>query len=112
MEGIFCGNFLASRNGLPPCCNTWHAACYTYQGPTKFPMPPVVDEEGNPWHREGDRRCQMMKGVEGAHLCISFQCELCWYWNIEKREPVPGGDDLYLTYIRRANLDAMLGAPL
>ncbi len=38
-----------------------------------------------------------------------FQCELCWYRNIEKREPVPGRDDLYLTCIRRANLDAMLG---
>jgi hypothetical protein len=72
-------------------------------------MPPVVDEKGNPWHREEDRRCQMMEGVEGAHLCIPFQCELCWYRNIERREPVPGRDDLYLTCIRQANLDAMLG---
>jgi hypothetical protein len=72
-------------------------------------MPPILDEEGNPWHREEGRRCQMMEGVEGSHLCIPFQCKLCWYQNIKKKEPVPGRDDLYLTCIRRANLDAMLG---
>jgi hypothetical protein len=109
MEGIFYGNFLASRSGLPPCHNTWHAACYMYRGPTRFPMPPIIDEEGNLWHREEDRRCQMMEGVEGYHLCIPFQCELCWYRNIEKKEPVPKRDNLYLTCIRQANLDAMLG---
>jgi hypothetical protein len=33
----------------------------------------------------------------------------CWFRNIERRNPVPGRDDLYHTCIRRANLDAMLG---
>jgi hypothetical protein len=50
-----------------------------------------------------------MEGVEGSRLCIPFQCELCWYWNLEGRNPTPGRDDVYLTCIRRANLDAMLG---
>jgi hypothetical protein len=72
-------------------------------------MPAVVDEEGNLWHKEEERQRQLMIGVEGAHLCIPFQCELCWFRNIERRDPVPGRDDLYLTCIRRANLDAMLG---
>jgi hypothetical protein len=72
-------------------------------------MPAIVDEAGNPWHKEEDRQQQMMQGVEGSHLCIPFQCKLCWYWNIEGRDPMLGRDDLYVTCIRRANLDAMLG---
>ena len=72
-------------------------------------MPGIVDEEGNPWHNEDARHRQMMEGVEGSHLCIPFQCEMCWYWNLEGRNPTPGKDDVYLTCIRRANLDAMLG---
>jgi hypothetical protein len=101
MEGIFCGNFLASRNGSPPCRSTWHAGCYTCRGSTKFP--------GNLWHKEEERQRQLTEGVEGSHLCIPFQCEVCWIRNIEGRDPVPGRDDLLLTCIRRANLDAMLG---
>ena len=72
-------------------------------------MPGIVDEEGNLWHNEVARRRQMMEGVEGSHLCIPFQCEMCWYWNLEGRNPTPGKDDVYLICIRRANLDAMLG---
>jgi hypothetical protein len=108
MEGIFCGNFLASRNELPPCRNMWHVACYTYRGPTRFRMPTIVDEEGNLWHKEEDRQHLMMEEVEGSHLCILFQCKLCWYRNIEKKDPTPGRDDLYFTCTRQANLDAML----
>ncbi len=51
----------------------------------------------------------MMKGVKGSHHCIPFQCKLCWYRNIEGRDPTPGRDNLYITCIRQANLDAMLG---
>ena len=72
-------------------------------------MPAILDEEGNLWHKEEERQRQLTEGVEGSHLCIPFQCELCWIRNIEGRDPVPGRDDLYLICIRRANLDAMLG---
>jgi hypothetical protein len=72
-------------------------------------MPAIVDEAGNPWHKEEDRQCQMIRGVEESHLCILFQCKLCWYPNIEGRDPTPGRDNLYSMCIRRANLDAMLG---
>jgi len=108
MQGIHCGNSFTSRNGLPPCHNVWHAVCYTYHGEIKFPMPGIIDEEGNPWHNEEAQHRQMMEGDEGSHLCIPFQCKLCWYWNLEGRNPTPGRDDVYLTCIHRANLDAML----
>ena len=42
-------------------------------------------------------------------MCIPFQCEVCWLRNLEGRDPIPGGDDVYLACIKRANLDAMLG---
>ena len=97
MQGIYCGNFCISQNGLPPCRNVWHAVCYTYHGETKFPMPGIMDEEGNPWHNEDACRWQMMEGVEGSHLCIPFHCEMCWYWNLEGRNRTRGKDDVYLT---------------
>ncbi len=51
----------------------------------------------------------MMEGVEGSHLCIPFQCKLCWYQNIKGRDPTPGKNDIYITCIRQVNLDAMFG---
>jgi hypothetical protein len=72
-------------------------------------MPEILDEVGNTWHKKEDWRRKMMEGVDGSHLCIPFQCELCWYWNLEGREPVPGRDNVYLTCMHHANIDAMLG---
>jgi hypothetical protein len=51
----------------------------------------------------------MLTAVEGAHLCILFQCKVCWFRNLEVRDPRGESDDEYLACIRRANLDAMLG---
>ena len=70
----------------------------------------MKDVAGNPWHKEDERQKQMLTAVKGAHLCIPFQCEVCWFRNLEGRDPRRGGsDDVYLACIRRANLDAMLG---
>ena len=52
----------------------------------------------------------MERGVNGAHLCIPFQCEFCWLRNLEgTRKPIEGKDDCYVACIKRANIDAMLG---
>ena len=75
-------------------------------------MPGIVDEAGNAWHKEEEHQRQIMEGVEGSHLYIPMQCEVCWFQNIEGRHPSPGRDDKYLTCIRRANLDGMLGKSL
>jgi len=50
----------------------------------------------------------MLMAVEGAHLCILFQCEVCWFRNLEGRDPRGESDSVYLACIRRANLDTML----
>jgi hypothetical protein len=49
------------------------------------------------------------QGVDGAHMCIPFQCEFCWLRNLQGRDAVLGLDDAYLACIKRSNLDAMLG---
>jgi hypothetical protein len=58
--------------------------------------------------RESDSQEQKLTDVEGAHLCIPFQYEVCWFHNLEGRDPRGESDDVYLACIRRANLDAML----
>ena len=64
---------------------------------------------GNPWHKEEERQRRLGQGVSGAHMCIPFQCEVCWYRNLESKDAEVGRDDVYLACIRRSNLDAMLG---
>ncbi len=85
--------------------------CYTFhgQGLIKFPAVVIQDVAGNPWHKESKCQEQMRTGVEGAHLCIPFQCEVCLVRNLEGRDPRGESDEVYLVCIMRANLDAMLG---
>jgi hypothetical protein len=110
MRGIFCGaNFSSSRGGWATCHNTWRAECYTPRGlMLVFPTSAIKDNLGNPWHKEEERQHRLSVGVEGAHLCIPFQCEVCWMRNLEKRDLAPG-DECHMACIKRANLDAMAG---
>ncbi len=75
----------------------------------KFPVKKMEDEEGNVWYKQGQREERINHGVRGVHASIPFQCEDCWMLNLEGRRPAEGLDDMYVTYIRRANLDAMGG---
>ncbi len=111
MQGICCGNSYSSQEDWPPCQNMWHVECYTSlgQGIVKFLTVVMKDVAGNPWHKESNRQAKMLTAVEGARLCIPFQCKVCWFRNLEGRDPRGEGDDVYLACIRRANLDAMLG---
>ena len=40
---------------------------------------------------------------------MTFQCEGCWFINLEGRPPDPKLDEMYIKLIRRANLDAIGG---
>jgi hypothetical protein len=70
-------------------------------------MAMIKDKLGNPWHREEERQKRMMQGVEGAHLCIPFQCKVCWIRNLEGRDPRGSEDKCFMVCIRCANLDVM-----
>ena len=75
----------------------------------KFPITELKDVDGNVWHQEGARLRRLNQGAEGAHLCSPFQCELCWFRNLEGKDPVPGVHDRVIYLIRRSNLDNMAG---
>ena len=69
----------------------------------------VTDGGGNIWHNQKKEEDRLNHGYRGAHVVIPFQCEDCWMINLERRLPMPGLDDVYVSIIRRANLDAMAG---
>jgi len=71
-------------------------------------MSEVTDESGNPWHDEAKRKKRLNEGVNGAHCCIPFQCEECWFQNLEGQSATVK-DRLYIMMLRRAQLDSMNG---
>jgi hypothetical protein len=70
-------------------------------------MASLVDEDGHLWEGQDARASRLNFGVEGVHAVLPFQCELCWFRNLEGKDPVMSVHNLYLKCIRRANLDAM-----
>ena len=74
-----------------------------------FPIAEFKDVAGNVWHHEDVRLKRITQGADGAHLCSPFQCELCWFRNLEGKDPVLGVHDKVIYLIRRANLDNIAG---
>jgi hypothetical protein len=69
----------------------------------------TTDGGGNVWFNQAKEEEHLNHGYRGAHVVIPFQCESCWLVNLERRLPIQGLDDVYVSLIRRANLDAMAG---
>ena len=67
----------------------------------------VSDGGGNVWFNQQQEEERLNRGYKGAHVVMPFQCEGCWLINLERRQPAEGLDDVYVSIIRRANLDAM-----
>lgn len=72
-------------------------------------MRTMEDMAGNVWFKQRDVDFELNHGIAGSHASIPFQCERCWMINLERRLPIPGKDDAYVMFLRRANLDAMSG---
>ena len=70
-------------------------------------MASLRDDDGEIWERQSIRSDRLNYGVEGIHAVMPFQCELCWFRNLEHKDPVMSRHTQYLQCIRRANLDAM-----
>ena len=58
------------------------------------------------WVKKGDEE-RFVHGIDGSFLLCPFQCDLCWFRNLQKRSPREGSyaDARVLSYIRRVNLD-------
>ena len=106
MNGIFCSNFCHPRGIWQPCLQSWCAKCYkAYEAP-KFHINLAEDDEGIVWQRKHEVD-QFLIGRKGDHIFVSFQCDLCWFRNLKKRDllSISQADQRLLAFIRRSNLD-------
>ena len=102
---------MVGREGFPPCGNAWCGP--DYREAIDDPYPRYIHLEGSEdtdlllTDKEVEKfRC----GVEGAHLMgVPFECELCHFRNIMRRDPIHGSvkDARTLAGIRRVNLDVI-----
>jgi hypothetical protein len=99
----------------------WHARCYRVEGRDPFPqalVPKLTEdlgdgacEEKEGWdltENERDELTQEFRTArKGDHLMAPFQCHVCHFVNVTKREPKESEhlDKWALTTLLRANLD-------
>jgi hypothetical protein len=64
------------------------------------------NETGTVWKRKKDEN-RFMHARDGDMWSAPFQCDHCWFINLEKRPPIENNmsDQRLLGYIRRVNLD-------
>jgi len=74
----------------------------------KFYVEKPENEFGAVWEKKEDED-RFMVGRNGDFLLFPFQCDYCWFRNLEGREHNATSylDNLILGYIRRVNLDGM-----
>lgn len=88
----------------------WHGNCYQPHALDHFYYHVETDDDGFDWRPATDlSRYRVARN--GDHLLLSFQCDLCWFCNLQGRDPLDAlaTDTLLLCCIRRANLDAVWG---
>jgi hypothetical protein len=110
MSGIFCANFATCRPPWLACQRVWCGPCYTPHPLDKFYYHCSKDEDGFEWGPKEDAT-RFWVARAGDHLLVPFQCDLCSFRNLTRRNPSSSSpqDDLLLCCIRRANLDAVWG---
>jgi hypothetical protein len=104
---LACANFSTRRGSFAPCRKMWCAKCYTSDPDVSFYIKQPEDDEGVVWKRRKDTE-RFTKARRGDHVVCPFQCDLCIFRLLKKRDPDPSSasDRLLLACIRRASLDA------
>ena len=107
-KGIFCGNFAHPRGVWPACRKAWCGRCYKADPTLTFQIAKPENDRGNVWQKKEDEE-RFLIGRNGDSLCQPFQCDLCWFRNLKRRDPIPnrGLDVMLLIHIRRVNLDML-----
>lgn len=110
MTGLFCANFATCRPPWKACNAVWCGSCYVPDPHDRAYHHTPTDEDGFDWRPPSDM-LRHRQGRDGAHLLCPFQCDACWFRNLQHRDPIANNDRdaLLLCYIRRANLDALWG---
>lgn len=120
-RGIFCATFYWSMKGYAPCQQMWCSVCYTLSLSVLFHVKTRAKEEAK---RENDPELQQRlrsiwgkkhhspddfrMGLDGDHLMVPFECDLCVFRKLNGRNPILASDqdNLLSTCIRRAPLDS------
>jgi hypothetical protein len=97
--------------GWSPCQAAWCGKCYKPGAHDNYPVKELMEEDGTPVVRSLRDKNRFIIGRNGDHLVCPFQCDLCHFRNIKRRNPKAGNyqDQTLLTGIRRCNLDALWG---
>ena len=106
--GIVCANYASGRGLWGPCQKMWCGGCYSTHPLDPYPVKRSRDEARALQVDDKDvDRFQV--GRNGDHLMMAFQCDLCHFRNMKKRDPRQEHypDESLLLNIRRANLDIM-----
>ena len=90
---MFCGNFLLGRGSYPPCRNVWCGTCYTEILDDPFPrregMECQEEESDGELEEDKDKQRRYRHAQNGNHLMGAlFECNLCSFHNICRRDPV------------------------
>jgi hypothetical protein len=107
---VFCANFATPRQHWSPRRSVWHGRCYTPHPADHFYYHVVTDDDGFDWRPlEALQRYKVAR--DGDNLLTPFQCDLCWFRNLQRRDPLQDvpHDTLLLCVIRHALLDALWG---
>lgn len=74
----------------------------------EFHVNEPIDEDGNPMYDCESDKHRYKQGMDGSHLITTFQCDLCIFRNLFKRDPREVElDKENLKVIRRMNLDSI-----
>ena len=109
-RGILCANFGCVRGPYQICQRAWHGSCYRQHALDRFPVL-KRDDLGQAFaedDEEPEDPSRFKEARPGDHLITPFQCDVCHFVNIQKREPHKDNypDDELLMNIRRAVLDS------
>lgn len=74
----------------------------------EFHIAKPENDEGAQWRKKGDES-RFLTARNGDMLCAPFQCDFCWFINLQEREPEKSrsSDEQLMKYIRRVNLDIL-----
>jgi hypothetical protein len=107
LEALCCANLFENRGHFPKCMGIWCHGCYKEDTAVEFPVRRADDDPlvGSTTADES----RFTFGRAGDQFVTRFQCDCCHFQNIKGHIPSDsiGADQRLLTFIRRANLDAM-----
>ena len=86
----------------------WCGNCYAKAESDDFHINQRVDEDGNDMYDCASDLSRHKTGIDGSHLMTPFQCDLCIFRNLYKRNPRQVlSDEESLVVIRRMNIDSI-----